>query len=183
MSSAAVGPYQGDLAAGSCRFEVDDALVRGTAEVEARVFQVVDEGAVDEDVTDVQEGFFLRVLDDFVIGEARVDPDRFIGHGLFDVLDDLRQAVGVFHGFPAQEGQAAVGRGAEPGQELFHFLVRPFLSGPGVLVFRVETVEAVARAAGDENRRADARSIGNIILPHLCIMQVKSPLRYGGRGS
>lgn len=48
-----VRPEEGYFSLFSGGVEVDDALVRGAAEIEARVFQVVDEGAVDEDVTDI----------------------------------------------------------------------------------------------------------------------------------
>ena len=59
---SSVRPYEGNLTGLTRLLKVDDALIRRASEIESRVFQSVDEGAVNEDVTLIEECLFLGIL-------------------------------------------------------------------------------------------------------------------------
>lgn len=64
------------------RREMDDPLVRASAEMELRVFQSLDERAVNENVNVWEEHGKPLVRTDFFYGESGPAPDGLIGFGL-----------------------------------------------------------------------------------------------------
>ena len=78
-TSSPVRPKEHGLSGLAAFRHVDNPLVRRAAEIQSRILQGVDEGAVDEDVAGLQQGFAGRLSQDFFVQKPEYTQMLFSG--------------------------------------------------------------------------------------------------------
>lgn len=130
-----------------------------------------DEASVHEDVAELQEAPPLGVRHDLLVGVAGVDPDRLALRQSPAYLLHHRHQSGTLHRFASEEGQPGDIGVAEVADHSGGRLRAPLGPVGGVLIEDVEAVDAVERAAGDEDGGADPLAIGHVVPADLCVVE------------
>ena len=158
----------------------DDPLIGAAAEAEPQVLKSRDEASVHEDVAELEESTPLRVRHDLLVGVAGVDPDRLALRQSPTYLLHYRHQPGALHRFAPEERQPGDVGVAEVADHPCGRLLAPLGPEVGVLVEDVEAVDAVQRAAGDEDGGADPLAIGHIVPADLCVVEAHLYMEYAG---
>ena len=149
----------------------DDPLIGAAAEAEPEVLESRNEAPVHKDIAELEEAPPLRVRHDLLVGVAGVDPDRLALRQSPAYLLHHRHQPGTLHRFAPEESQSGDIGVAEVADHPGGRLLAPLDPVGGILVEDVEAVDAVQRAAGDEDGGADALAIGHVVPADLCVVE------------